>query len=215
MSGATPPHSGDLRRRPLERRAPRFARHGALLRCPQVMIAVRTRAERPPRRLYGALRGHAAALRRLRLVGCGGRALVAGGSIHRRCRLEPGRARSDRGDSTACLVARLRFAASLFEPFIDLCCRKSYGGTRRTLNMVLGTAVRYHNGLPPAIIRWALLHDPASPSAPCLGLARKPKNTKYNGQFGCYLRYPSVRSAVVFGAAFITCFIALAWEDTS
>ncbi len=30
-----------------------------------------------------------------------------------------------------------------------------YGGQQRTLEIVSGTAVWYHNGLPPAPIRWA------------------------------------------------------------
>jgi hypothetical protein len=41
-----------------------------------------------------------------------------------------------------------------------------YGGTRRTLETVSGTAVWYHSGLPPAPIRWVLVRDPAGERQP-------------------------------------------------
>ena len=41
-----------------------------------------------------------------------------------------------------------------------------YGGTRRTLKTVSGTAVWYHSGLPPAPIRWVLVRDPSGEREP-------------------------------------------------
>jgi hypothetical protein len=41
-----------------------------------------------------------------------------------------------------------------------------YGGTRRTLETVSGTAVWYHSGLPPAPIRWVLVRDPSGEREP-------------------------------------------------
>jgi hypothetical protein len=35
-----------------------------------------------------------------------------------------------------------------------------YGGTTRTVELASGTAVWYHNGLPPVAIRWVLIRDP-------------------------------------------------------
>ena len=35
-----------------------------------------------------------------------------------------------------------------------------YGGTQRTIELVTGTAVWYHPGMPPVPIRWVLLRDP-------------------------------------------------------
>jgi hypothetical protein len=36
-----------------------------------------------------------------------------------------------------------------------------YGGQTRQLEYVCGTAVWYHNGMPPAAIRWVLVRDPS------------------------------------------------------
>src|SRR5271166_3811599 len=36
-----------------------------------------------------------------------------------------------------------------------------YGGQTRKLEYVSSTAVRYHNGMPPAPIRWVLVRDPS------------------------------------------------------
>src|SRR5208337_2694487 len=36
-----------------------------------------------------------------------------------------------------------------------------YGGQTRKLESVCGTAVWYHNGVPPAAIRWVLVRDPS------------------------------------------------------
>jgi DDE superfamily endonuclease len=49
-----------------------------------------------------------------------------------------------------------------------------YGGTQRTLETVSGTAVWYHNGLPPAPIRWVLVRDPSGERDPQAFLATDP-----------------------------------------
>jgi hypothetical protein len=36
-----------------------------------------------------------------------------------------------------------------------------YGGKTRLVEIVSGTAVWYHAGLPPAPLRWVLVHDPS------------------------------------------------------
>jgi hypothetical protein len=41
-----------------------------------------------------------------------------------------------------------------------------YGGVRRTLDTVSGTAVWYHSGLPPAPTRWVLVRDPSGERQP-------------------------------------------------
>jgi len=41
-----------------------------------------------------------------------------------------------------------------------------YGGVRRTLETVSGTAVWYHSGMPPAPIRWVLVRDPSGEREP-------------------------------------------------
>jgi hypothetical protein len=41
-----------------------------------------------------------------------------------------------------------------------------YGGERRTLNFVTGTAIWYHAGLPPVPIRWVLVRDPSGEREP-------------------------------------------------
>ena len=41
-----------------------------------------------------------------------------------------------------------------------------YGGVRRTLDTLSGTAVWYHSGLPPAPIRWVLVRDPSGERQP-------------------------------------------------
>ena len=41
-----------------------------------------------------------------------------------------------------------------------------YGGERRTLETVTGTAVWYHSGLPPVPIRWVLVRDPSGEREP-------------------------------------------------
>jgi hypothetical protein len=41
-----------------------------------------------------------------------------------------------------------------------------YGGERRMLNFVTGTAVWYHAGLPPVPIRWVLVRDPSGEREP-------------------------------------------------
>jgi hypothetical protein len=46
-----------------------------------------------------------------------------------------------------------------------------YGGQPRTLEIVSGTAVWYHSGLPPAPIRWVLARDPAGKLRPQAFLA--------------------------------------------
>lgn len=50
-----------------------------------------------------------------------------------------------------------------------------YGGQQRTLEIVSGTAVWYHNGLPPAPIRWVLVRDPTGERAPQAFLATDTK----------------------------------------
>jgi hypothetical protein len=40
------------------------------------------------------------------------------------------------------------------------CTLAWYGGTTRELDVLTGTAVWFHNGLPPVSIRWVLLRDP-------------------------------------------------------
>jgi DDE superfamily endonuclease len=51
-------------------------------------------------------------------------------------------------------------------PWTTLVLPEWYGGTQRTLETVSGTAVWYHNGLPPAPIRWVLVRDPSGERAP-------------------------------------------------
>jgi hypothetical protein len=41
-----------------------------------------------------------------------------------------------------------------------------YGGQTRELEYVAGTAVWYHNGMPPAAIRWVLVRDPSGQRDP-------------------------------------------------
>ncbi len=41
-----------------------------------------------------------------------------------------------------------------------------YGGQTRELEYVSGTAVWYHNGMPPAAIRWILVRDPSGQRDP-------------------------------------------------
>ena len=41
-----------------------------------------------------------------------------------------------------------------------------YGGQTRKLEYVSGTAVWYHNGMPPAAIRWVLVRDPSGQRDP-------------------------------------------------
>jgi len=41
-----------------------------------------------------------------------------------------------------------------------------YGGERHTLEIVTGTAIWYHSGLPPLPIRWLLVRDPSGVRAP-------------------------------------------------
>jgi hypothetical protein len=41
-----------------------------------------------------------------------------------------------------------------------------YGGERRTLKTVTGTAVWYHSGMPPVPIRWVLVRDPSGEREP-------------------------------------------------
>ena len=54
-----------------------------------------------------------------------------------------------------------------------------YGGRRRRLEIVSGTAVWYHSGLPPAHIRWVLVRDPSGEREPqaflCTDLAATPQ----------------------------------------
>src|SRR5262249_15759075 len=39
--------------------------------------------------------------------------------------------------------------------------REGYGGERHALEIVTGTAIWYHSGLPPVPIRWLLVRDPS------------------------------------------------------
>lgn len=41
-----------------------------------------------------------------------------------------------------------------------------YGGQQRLVEVASGTAIWYHNGLPPVPIRWVVLRDPLSPFSP-------------------------------------------------
>ena len=53
-----------------------------------------------------------------------------------------------------------------------------YGGQTRKLEYVCGTAVWYHNGMPPAAIRWVLVRDPSGQRDPqaflCTDLGLEP-----------------------------------------
>jgi hypothetical protein len=100
-----------------------------------------------------------------------------------------------------CLVTRLRLDANLFAParragqrgrlrrkgaplpklaavladpktvWSSITLPEWYGGQPRTLEIISGTAVWYHSGLPPAPIRWVLARDPAGKLAPQAFLA--------------------------------------------
>ena len=52
------------------------------------------------------------------------------------------------------------------------------GGQTRKLEYVCGTAVWYHNGMPPAAIRWVLVRDPSGQRDPqaflCTDLGLEP-----------------------------------------
>ena len=57
-----------------------------------------------------------------------------------------------------------------------------YGGQTRNLEYVSGTAVWYHNGMPPAAIRWVLVRDPSGQREPQASFApiltsRRPSRT--------------------------------------
>ncbi|MBO0717308.1 MAG: transposase [Rhizobiales bacterium] len=62
-----------------------------------------------------------------------------------------------------------KFAALLADPkttWSPITVTEWYGGRQRRLEVVSGTAVWYHSGLPPAPIRWVLVRDPSGEREP-------------------------------------------------
>jgi muramidase (phage lysozyme) len=59
---------------------------------------------------------------------------------------------------------RPKLSAVLVEPktvWTSVMLTEWYGGQTRKLEYVSSTAVWYHNGMPPAAIRWVLVRDPS------------------------------------------------------
>jgi hypothetical protein len=62
-----------------------------------------------------------------------------------------------------------KFAALLADPkttWSPITVTEWYGGRQRSLEVVSGTAIWYHSGLPPAPIRWVLVRDPSGEREP-------------------------------------------------
>jgi hypothetical protein len=61
-----------------------------------------------------------------------------------------------KGERHPTLKSRVEDPATLWRR----CTLAWYGGTTRELDLLTGTAVWFHNGLPPVEVRWVLLRDP-------------------------------------------------------
>jgi len=76
-----------------------------------------------------------------------------------------------KGKRHSTLKARLEDAATVWRR----CSVGWYGGTTRELDVLTGTAVWFHNGLPPVAVRWVLIRDPKGKFEPQALVTNEPE----------------------------------------